>query len=203
MIASGGVDRRPFFVFCGTLIFLVLFCGFAAASGGGEAGGAEDGGRLLDLFYRGINFTLLVVILFVVIRKTPIKDFFSSRKEEIKKGLDDLKREKMETEARFRALDIELKAFEAKKKQIIDQFIAEGTAEKQKIIAYASDRAAQILAQADLTIAREIQAARDRLMQEVADVSADKAREIIAKEIIAGDQDHLVDEFIKKVEKLH
>ena len=75
--------------------------------------------------------------------------------------------------------------------------------EKEKIVAEAKKRAAQILAQADVTIEREIQAARDRLRQEVVDVAARKAQEIIVKDIKSSDQDHLVDEFIERVEKLH
>ena len=80
---------------------------------------------------------------------------------------------------------------------------AEGVAEKERIVAEAKERAAQILAQADVTIEREIQAARDRLKEELVDVAAQKAREIITKDITDSDQDNLVNEFIESVEKLH
>jgi F-type H+-transporting ATPase subunit b len=138
-----------------------------------------------------------------VVRKTSIKDFFSNRREEIRKKFEDLNKNRELAESRHKELEKKLREFEAKKKEIIEQYRAEGAAEKEKIIGEAQQRAKQILDQVDLTIQREIQAARDRLKQEVVDSAAKKAQEIIAKEIKGSDQDQLVNEFIKKVEKLH
>ena len=185
------------------LLSLFFLSALGFASGGGDNGGAHDSGKLLDLLYRFINFALLVIILFVVIRKTAIKDFFSIRRAEIKKKFDDLNKEKDLAAARYRELEEKLKEFDIEKKEILEQFKAEGIAEKEKIIAEAKQRASHILAQADLTIDREIQAARDRLRQEIVDVAAQKAQEIIAKEIKDSDQDQLVEEFIERVEKLN
>jgi F-type H+-transporting ATPase subunit b len=71
-----------------TLLFVVTLCGFAFASGGG---GAEEGhDKMLNLFYRILNFVLLVIILFVVIKKTSMLRFFGERREEIKEKLDAL-----------------------------------------------------------------------------------------------------------------
>lgn len=187
-----------------TLIGFFIVCGLAYASGGGEGhGGHDTGAALVDLLYRAINFTLLVIILFVVIKKTPIKDFFANRIEEIKKNFEDLNREKDLAENRYKELEQKLKDFEASRKEIIEQYKAEGAAEKDKIIAAAEQRAKQILEQAEQTIQREIRSAGDKLKQEIMDNAAKKAREIIAKEIKESDQDYLVDEFIKSVEKLH
>ncbi|GAG38310.1 unnamed protein product, partial [marine sediment metagenome] len=61
----------------------------------------------------------------------------------------------------------------------------------------------QIIEQAELTIQREIQSARDRLKQEVVDLAAQKAQEIIAKKLTEEDQDRLVNEFIERVDKIH
>jgi F-type H+-transporting ATPase subunit b len=187
---------------CG-LLGLILLCGLGFASEGGGHGDVHDNARLLDLGYRFLNFALLVIILFVVIRKTAIKDFFSARREEIRKNFDSLKAERDSSEARYQELEKKLKEFEAKKKEIIDQYRAEGVEEKERIIADAEERVKQILNQADLTIEREIRAAGDRLKQEMVDVAARKAEEIIIKEIKDSDQDNLVDEFIERVGKLN
>jgi F-type H+-transporting ATPase subunit b len=210
----------------GTLIVFLLVCGQAYASGegapsedhgahdsaavvsGGEehaAGhGAHDSGKKMeDLLYRTINFALLVIILFVVVKKTSIKDFFANRREEIKNNFEELNKEKELAEKRYQELEQKLKEFESSKKEIIEQYKADGEVEKGKIIAEAEQRAEQILEQAELTIQREIQAAGDMLKQEVLDNAAIKAQEILVKEMKESDQDHLVDEFIKSVEKLH
>jgi F-type H+-transporting ATPase subunit b len=199
---KAGKAKSAYTIGC-ALVSLILLCGLAFASGGGEHGGAHDSGKTLDLLYRFINFALLVIILVVVVKKAGLGRFFSERIEEIRKKFDDLKAEKDETESRYQELEKKLKEFEVKKQEILEQFKADGAAEKEKIIAEAKERAEQILNQADLTIEREIQAARDRLRQEVVEVAAQKAQEIIEKEIKDDDQDHLVNEFIERVEKLH
>ncbi|MBW1869029.1 MAG: ATP synthase F0 subunit B [Deltaproteobacteria bacterium] len=183
-----------------TLIISVAFCGLAFASGGGDGG---SGGSVANLLYRILNFVLMIIILVVVIRKTPVKEFFSNRKEEIRKKLEDLKRDKETAESRCNELEKKFKEFELQKKEIIQQFKAEGTLEKERIIAEAGERATQILAQADLTIEREIEAAKNRLTQDVVEMAATRAEEIIAGQIQDSDQDHFVNEFIESVEKLH
>ncbi|HBF42640.1 MAG TPA: hypothetical protein DDW42_03240 [Desulfobacteraceae bacterium] len=198
MIVLNDLKRRYLALFLCTVIFLFMLCGLGLASEGGE-----HGGKLLDLLYRAINFALLVIILYVVIKKTTIKEFFSNRRKEIKKMLDDLIRAKDKTESSYKELEKKLKEFEIKKAEIIEQFKAEGIAEKEKIVSDAKKRATHILGQADLTIEREVQAARDRLRQEMVDISSQKAQEIITKQIKGSDQDHLVNEFIDMVERLH
>jgi F-type H+-transporting ATPase subunit b len=200
IILKGRKGKSALTVVC-TLIGLLLLCGLAYASGGGEQAVAHESGE--TLLYRFINFALLVIILVVVVKKVKIGGFFSSRIEEIKKKFDELNAEKDTSEGRLKELEKKLKEFEVQKQEIIEQFKADGAAEKEKIIAEAKERANQILIQADLTIEREIQAARDRLRQEVVEVAARKAQEIIEKQIKDDDQDHLVNEFIERVEKLH
>ena len=182
------------------LIISVALCGLAFASGGGEGG---SGGSVTDLLYRILNFVLMIIILVVVMKKIKIKDFFANRKEEIRKKLEDLKRDKETAEVRCKELEKKFKEFELQEKEIIEQFKADGALEKEKIIAEAGERAAQILAQADLTIEHEIQAARNRLTQDVVEMAATRAEEIIAGQIQDSDQDHFVNEFIESVEKLN
>ena len=200
---SGFDTARGRSILAGACILLasVAMCGLAFASGGGHGG--EHGGSLTNLIYRILNFVLMVIILVVVLRKTSVKEFFSNRKEEIRRKLEELKREKEAAEGRCRELEKKLEEFELQKKEILEQFKADGEAEKQKIIEEARERAAQILAQADMTIEREILAARNRLMQDVINLAANRAEEIIAGQINDSDQDRLVNEFIERVEKLH
>ncbi len=186
-----------------TLISIFILYGLGFASEGGGHGGTDESQRLWDLGARFLNFALLVIILFVVIKKSGVKDFFSARREEISKKFEDLKEERDTAEGRYRELEAELKAFETKKKEIIQQFEAEGIAEKERIIAEAEERAKQILEQAGLTIQQEIQAAKDRLTAEMVGAAAQRAQRIIEKEIKDSDQDQLVNEFIERVEKLH
>ena len=195
-----GRGRSSFVAAC-TVMISLAFCGLVFASGG--EGGGHGGGDVTNLLYRILNFVLMVIILVVVIRKTTIKDFFANRKEEIRQKLESLKRDREAAESRCSELEKKLREFEIQKKEIIDQFRADGAAEREKIIKEARERSAQILAQANLTVEREIQAARERLLHKMVEVAAARAEDIIAKQINDSDQDHLVSEFIERVERLH
>jgi F-type H+-transporting ATPase subunit b len=187
-----------------TLIFFSILVSLAFAGGGGEHAAAHDSGkRLMDLLYRGINFTLLVIILVVVLKKVGIRDFFEARREQIRTKMDDLKNEKKQAEERIKELERQLRDVESRSGEIIDQFRKDGAAEKERIIAEAKERSKQLLTQADLAIEREIAEAKARLQQEIVNSAAQKAEEIITREIREEDQDVLVDDFIQRVEKLN
>lgn len=177
----------------------VLFSSFALAAGGG----ADRSGDLLDLLYRFINFGLLVIILIIVLRKVPVKEYFSSRIEGIKKELEDLKKQREAAEQKARDLETKLKAFEEERKEILAQYQADGLAEKERILAEAGVRAKQILRQAEVSIQFEMQTAKEKLKQEVVALAAQRAEEIIAREMTDKDQDRLVNEFIDKLGKTH
>jgi F-type H+-transporting ATPase subunit b len=176
------------------------------SSSEGAHGGEEGKDRsadLRDLLYRFINFALLVIILFVAIRKSGLTGSLAGRIDEIKQRLEDLRKEKEEAESRYQDIEKKLRDFEAKKKEIIEQFQNEGQAEKERIIAEANERAKQIVDQAELTIQQEMQSAKDRLRRDVMELAATQAQEIISKEMTDEDQDRLVSEFIERVGKIN
>ncbi len=201
MIRFRSKNGRTILIVGMALLFMITLCGVAFASGGGGDAASHD--KMLNLLYRILNFSLLVIILVVIVKKTSMLRFFGERRDEIKQKLDELTKERQAAENRSRELETKLREFEVQKKEILEQFRAEGAAEKARIISESRERAAQLISQADRTIEREIQGATERLKQEVVEMAALRAEEIISKGINDSDQDHLVDEFIKSVEKLH
>lgn len=190
--------RKRFFLAGSALAVGVLLSSPAFA-----AVGADRTADLFDLLYRWINFALLVIILVVVLRKVPIKDYFLSRIEGIKKELEDLKRQREEAQQKARELESKLKAFEGERQAILEEYRAEGLAEKQRILAEARERAKQILQQAEVSIQYEMQAAKEKLKEEVVTLAAQRAEEIIAREMTDNDQDRLVNEFIERLGNTH
>jgi F-type H+-transporting ATPase subunit b len=182
-------------------VLLLLSYGFALAVG--EPEGAARSGDLLDLLYRFMNFALLVIILVVVWKKVRIGDFFRSRSQEIQKRLDELRKGKEEAEKKLHDIEQKLKEFEKNKQQMLRQFEEEGLEEKQRILAAANERARQIIEQAETSIQQEINTARDRLQRQIVALAAQRAMDILSKEITGNDQDRLVEEFIEKVRKAH
>jgi len=167
-----------------------------------EAGNNEDRrGDLIDLLYRFENFALLVLILFVCIKIFRLTDPLSTRREELKHRLLDLKRDKEDAEIKCREAESRLRDFEIKRKEIIDQYKKEGLAEKEKIISDAKKKARQLIAQSEMTILQEMESARYRLRQEIVELAAQRALEIISREMDERDNDNLINEFIEKVTK--
>ncbi|MBN1102691.1 MAG: hypothetical protein JXL84_04660 [Deltaproteobacteria bacterium] len=185
-----------------TLAVHAIFLGGSALAAGGH-GGADRSGDLLDLLYRFINFALLVIILWVVLKKANIKGLFAARGEEIEKRLDALKKGKEEAEKKYRDLEKQIREFEKSRQGIVEQFRAEGLAEKQRIIREADEKVAQILAQAQAAIVREVESGKERLRRELISLAALKAEEILERQMTDKDQDRLVDEFIERVGKTH
>jgi len=177
--------------------------GHGAEEAGAAHGGHEDSGALMDLLARFINFALLVIILALVLKKSNAFGFFSDRVEDIKKKMDRLQSERDEAEARYKEIEAKLKDFESEKREILESARRDGETEKEKIIEEAQHRVAQMMAQVEVTIEQEIKDAKVRLKSEVADLAAQKARDIITREMNEDDQDRLVNEFIERVGKTH
>jgi len=218
MLARGMIHRRTW-MYLAVLVSTLFLLGGAelaladthgeaaqheeAAEGHGEGHGGEDSGALMDLLARFINFALLVIILAVVLKKSNAFGFFGDRVEEIKKRMARLQREKEEAEAKYHEVESKLKDFEDEKKAILESARQDGEAEKEKILEEAQKRVSQMMEQVELTIQQEVQDAKDRLKHEVADLAAEKAQEMISRELKEEDQDRLVSEFIERVGKVH
>ncbi len=177
--------------------FVMAFGGVALAAGGG---GHEGGLNWWDFFLRSLNFVILVAILYKLLKK-PIASFFSSRQESIQAKLAELESKKLEAEkvaAEYRA---KMATLEGETDKIIAELVAEGEAEKDKIIAAARRQADYLRQQAELAIQQEVKLAKESLQQEVAEMSVQAAEELLRKHMQAEDQGRLIQEFLSRVEE--
>ena len=173
------------------------------ATGAGEEV-AHEGDRsadLRDLLYRFITFTLLVVILVIVARKARLMDFLSVRSDDIRKKLEDLKRDKEEAEKKCRDMEGSVRDFESKKKELLEEYRKEGTAERDRIIEEARVRVQQVIAHSEAALEQEIRSIKNQLKRDIAETAIGKAKETILKEIKEKDNDDLINEFVERVRK--
>ena len=164
---------------------------------GGHHGGVTSE-KLWDFVWRTMNFAVLFVLLFFLLRK-PIGQALNGRRENIAKTLADLEKKKAEAEERFKELEGKIKDLDAQRQEILAEFASEGESEKERIIAHAHQMADRIKKQAEITIGHEIKAAKEELVKEIADRSATMAEELIRKNITDEDQERLVGEYLDKV----
>jgi F-type H+-transporting ATPase subunit b len=161
---------------------------------------AEGGHHLnwTDFALRTVAFVIVVGILVKFLRK-PVASFLNSRSEQIRRLLAELEARTAEVRSEYALAQTKIASLEEETRRIVDELIAEGEAEKKKIIEAAHREAEYIQQQAQIAIEQEIQAARDSLKDEVADLSVAAAQDLIREKIRAEDQKRLVSEFMTQV----
>ena len=179
------------------LVGVVLYFSGQGSVWAAEAGGAHHL-NWTDFLYRTVAFVIMVAILTKLLRK-PIANFLNSRRDEIQRMLEQLEVKTAEAQKNNSELQTRIAAVEDETRKIVDELIAEGEAERKKIIEAAHRQADYIQQQARISIQQEVQAARDSLKDEVSDLSVAAAEDVLRKNMQTDDQERLVREFMTMV----
>ena len=174
---------------------VLTFCGVAWCSEGGGHGGALN---WTDFLLRLLNFGIMVAILVKLIKK-PASNFFASRRENIEKLLAELEAKKKEAEETSAQYKAKLAVLDEETRGIVAELVAEGEAEKKKIIEAAQKQAEYLKQQGQLAIQQELKAARESLQEEIGEQAVAAAEEILRKNMKAQDQQRLVRDFMTRV----
>ncbi len=194
-----GVVRKKIF-FKSAMIFIValfLFCagGLATASSGGEH---ESKGWVKTDTYRVMNFSVLAIALFLLLRK-PVADGLASRIKGIKNELNELEARKKAAEKELAQYKDNLGKLDQKTEKLIAEYVKQGNEAKERILKEAESAAVKLEEQALINIENEFKKAKLTLKGEIFEKALLKAEEMINSKITAEDQDRLVDEYLKKV----
>lgn len=184
-------------MFLASLTGMALYFGWLGTALAAEAEAAPHL-DWTDFAYRTAAAVVVVYILVKLLRK-PTVNFLNSRREEIRSLLAELEAKTAAAGVEQERAQARLASLQEETKKIVGELIAEGEAERDKIIEAARREADYIQQQAQIAIEQEIQAARDSLKDEIADMSVSAAHDIIKKKIRAEDQQRLVREFMTKV----
>ncbi len=180
------------------LLAVLLLSGglaWAVEQGDGEAHGA--GWAATDT-YRVINFTVLVVALFLLLRK-PASNAMNARIESIRKQLDELEAKKLAAEKEMAAYSERLKGLEAEAESIIGEYVKQGEKAREMILAEARKSADKLQEQAKRHMEYELKDAREKLRDEILEKAVAMGEELIRKSISDEDQNRLADEYVEKV----
>jgi F-type H+-transporting ATPase subunit b len=173
--------------------------GLLVLLGAGMVWAAEEGGsKWPDFWYRVLNFVLMAGILVFVARK-PIREFFAKRTQTIANTLTELEAKKREAEKTYQGYKQKLAELDKETTRILEEYRAQGQAEKARIIAAAEKSAVEIRAQADRAIQQEIASATLALKREVAELSVVAAEKVLKERIGKEDHQRLVKDFTTKV----
>jgi F-type H+-transporting ATPase subunit b len=148
--------------------------------------------------YRVMNFSVLAIALFLIIRK-PAAQALNGRIKGIKEQLEELEEKKKEAEAELAKYQEKISALEQEADQIVEEYIKQGKEAKVKILVEAENAAFKLEEQARKNIDHEFDKVKMKLKEDVLTKALASAEEIIKKKIKDKDQDRLIDDYLKKV----
>jgi F-type H+-transporting ATPase subunit b len=184
----------------------LLLAGVALAAEAAHGGGHEgiSPAKITDFIWRIVNFLVFAgLLVYLLAKKVKVKDIFAKRAQDIAQTLGDLEAKKAAAAAALKEAEARLAAVATEREAIIKQYMAEGEAEKAKILEKANQVAARLKEMAVLTIQQETRKAAQVLREEVADLSTQMAADLIKEKATLADQQVLVEEYLKKVVETH
>jgi F-type H+-transporting ATPase subunit b len=177
-------------------VFMVSVPAMASSGGGhGEEGGT--GWRATD-WYRVMNFGVLAIGLFLLLRK-PVAQALSNRIKGISDELKELEARKDEVEKQLADYNDRLAKLDKEAEQIVVEYIRQGEEAKARILKEAEGAADKLKEQAQKNIEHEFKQARLSLQEQVVEKALARAETLISEKISSEDQTRLVDEYLDKV----
>ena len=186
--------KGPVMVVFMTLLF---FCCMGVSMASSESGGESKGWMATDT-YKVMNFSVLAIGLFFLLRK-PTSQALNSRIKGIKDQLDELETKKKTAEKQLGEYNKKFSRLEQEAQKLIEDYIRQGNEAKARIIEEAKQAAEKLEEQAQRNIEHEFKRAKVKLQEEILDKALVKTEEIIKNKITDQDQEKLVDEYLDKV----
>lgn len=193
-----GLDRKAKTIVVVALTILILgFSGSVSASGGGHEEAASKGWVATDT-YRVMNFTLLAVLLFFILRK-PASAALNDRIQGIQDQLEELESKKAGAEKTLAEYEEKIAALDKEAEQIVAEYVRQGEEARKRILAEAEKSAEKLEGQALRNIEYEFKKAKTELQDDLIAKALVKAEEMLKSKITSEDQDRLVDDYLNKV----
>ena len=180
------------------VIMTMLFLCFTGISAAASEHKAESKGWAATDTYKVMNFGVLAIGLFLLLKK-PVSQALNSRIKGIKDQLDELEEKKMAAEKQLAQYNEKFSNLEQEAEKLIEDYIRQGNEAKARIIEEAKQAAEKLEEQARRNIEHEFKQAKLELQLEVVEKALKKSEEIIKSKITDKDQEKLVDEYLDKV----
>jgi F-type H+-transporting ATPase subunit b len=186
--------KKKIFFFTLFIFLISISIAFAAA----EGEGGHDSKEWIDLGKKTFDFIVLVGLLYWLLA-AQIKEFFSGRRAEIKKTIEESVEKKAEAEKKYREYSEKIDKASVEIDGIFEMIKAQGITEKQKIIEDAEKAAIKMKEDARMRIEQELKGASDQLKARAVQLSVQMAEEILKRSITAQDHEVMVKEYMDKV----
>lgn len=176
-------------------IYIVMLAAPVLASSGGHGATHMD----KSFYYTLVNFGIMVVLLYFVLRRG-IRAFFRTRATNTRLEMDKVKKLYNEAYRKYEEIEAKLKNADLDGKKLLDTLKHEGEMEKQRLIRKAREMAVQIKSDAERVIKQEVLKARESLKQETAELATRLALSKIENTISGEDQKQFSMEFLQQLQ---
>lgn len=177
---------------------LLFFYAGGIAFSAGDGGHGEKKGWVETDTYRVMNFAVLAVGLFFLLKK-PVSQALNSRISGIKEQLADLESKKEKVEQELTQYKEKLSLLDKEAEKIVGEYIRQGKEAKERILKEAEAAAQRLEEQAHRNIEQEFAQVKSALRRDIFDKALAKAEDMVRTGITPDDQERLVDEYLGKV----
>jgi len=154
--------------------------------------------RPIEFWGAVVNFTLLIVV-FVLIGRRPLKGFLSNRRRGVEEGLAEAQRMKAEAQAKYTEYSERLEQLDREIDQIRAEMVRAGEAERDRIVAEAEAKAARMRRETDFLIQQQMKQLKVDLTQEAVRAAVGAAEELLRDKTGPNDQQQLGRTYLERL----
>lgn len=174
-------------------VFFFLSLAFAA---GGEG---RHSASWSDWLWRIINFSILVILLWILLKKFNLKEILDRRSEDIQKAIMDAEEAKEKARKGLEEIQLRLSQKDKELESIINIARLDGEKERAALIKEGERIGEEIILQARENIRQEIRKAKEFLREEAVNLALELAEGKIKENLKKEDQDKIFTEYLKKM----
>lgn len=147
-----------------------------------------------------LAFIVLLLVVFYFAYK-PVKKLLKQRKDYVEGKIKDAEQKQMDAKVKVEEAEKQIAASRLEAMEIVEQAKMDAAKEREEIKAQAKLDADKEVERAKQQIAQEIEASKDEVHKEIVSVALDASKKVLSREVNSKDNEKLIDDFIKDLDK--
>ena len=147
-----------------------------------------------------LAFIVLLLVAFYLAYK-PIKNLIKKRGDYVEGKIKDADEKEKQASEKLLEADKKIKDSNVEAMAIVEKAKEDALLEKERIAQEAKQAREEEVKKAKEEIAQEIEASKDEVHKEIVSVALDASKKVLSREVNSKDNEKLIDDFIKDLDK--